>query len=44
MPAVAVGVLGGVDAELVAGELGCFLVVGGGVGSGDAGWQGHQVQ
>jgi hypothetical protein len=44
MPAVAVGVLGGVDAELVAGELGCLLVVGGGIDSGGAGRQGHQVQ
>ena len=42
--AVAVGVVGGVEAEFVAGELSSLLVVGGGVGGGGAGRQRHQFQ
>ena len=44
MPAVAVGVVGGVDAEFVPGQLSGLLVVGGGVGGGGAGRQRHQFQ
>jgi hypothetical protein len=44
MPAVAVGVLAGVDAEFVAGELGRLLVVDGGVSAAGARWRRHQFQ
>jgi hypothetical protein len=43
-PAVAVGVLAGVDAELVTGELGGLLVVGGDSSGAAAGWQRGQFQ
>jgi hypothetical protein len=41
---VAVGVVGGVPAEFVPGQLGGLLVVGGGLLAGGCGWQGREFQ